>query len=131
MRDTKRHPLCRLAGMLCHAPPATGRTKPPRSAADVDEVLATVEAYVQALLAGSGADAGDEGDDTLDEWADDAPVLAGLATVHAYTGALMWSSQHLNRYVVRKQWRCWDGRNAYSRCAADARRTTDCTSAHQ
>ena len=35
----------------------------------------------------------------------------------------MWSSQHLNRCVVRKQWRCWDGRNAYSRCAADARRT--------
>ena len=31
-------------------------------------------------MAGSGADAGDEGDDTLDEWADDAPVLAGLAT---------------------------------------------------
>ena len=35
---------------------------------------------MQRLLAGSGADAGDEGDDTLDEWADDAPVLAGLAT---------------------------------------------------
>ena len=43
----------------------------------------------------------------------------------------MWSSQHWNRCVVRKQWRCWDGRNAYSRCAADARRTTGCTSAHQ
>ena len=51
--------------------------------------------------------------------------------VHREVGALMWSSQHLNRYVVRKQWRCWDGRNAYSRCAADARRTTDCTSADQ
>ena len=54
-----------------------------------------------------------------------------FARVRHNVGALMWSSQHLNRYVVRKQWRCWDGRNAYSRCAADARRTTDCTSAHQ
>ena len=54
-----------------------------------------------------------------------------IAYDHPVQGALMWSSQHLNRYVVRKQWRCWDGRNAYSRCAADARRTTDCTSAHQ
>ena len=46
-------------------------------------------------------------------------------------GVLMWSSQHSNRCVVRKQWRCWDGRSTYSRCAADARRTTRCTSAHQ
>ena len=59
---------------------------PALDAADVDEVLATVEAYVQALLAGSGADAGDEGDDTLDEWADDAPVLAGLATTSVQGG---------------------------------------------
>ena len=49
---------------------------PALDAADVDEVLATVEAYVQRRLAGSGAGAGDEGDETLD----DAPVLAGLAT---------------------------------------------------
>ena len=34
-----------------------------------------MEAYVQRLLGGSGADASDP----LDEWADDAPVLAGLA----------------------------------------------------
>ena len=53
---------------------------PSLDAANVDEVLATVEAYVQALLAGNGADAGDEGDDTLVEWADDAPILAELAT---------------------------------------------------
>ena len=52
-------------------------------------------------------------------------------TVRSTAGDLMWSSQHLNRCVVRKQWRCWDGRNAYSRCAADARRTTGCTSADQ
>ena len=58
-------------------------------------------------------------------------LAAGDKCVYFMSGALMWSSQHLNRYVVRKQWRCWDGRNAYSRCAADARRTTDCTSAHQ
>ncbi len=48
-------------------------------AADVDEVLATVEAYVRRLLAGLGVDAGDDGGDTLDEWANDEPVLAGLA----------------------------------------------------
>ena len=51
--------------------------------------------------------------------------------VHHLLGVLMWSSQHSNRCVVRKQWRCWDGRSTYSRCAADARRTTRCTSAHQ
>ena len=47
-------------------------------AADVDEVLATVEAYLQRLLAGRGVDAANDGG-TLDEWAEDAPVLAGLA----------------------------------------------------
>ncbi len=52
---------------------------PSLDAADVDDVLLTVEAYVQRLLGGSGADASDAGDDTLDAWADDAPVLAGLA----------------------------------------------------
>jgi len=48
-------------------------------AADVAEVLATVEAYVQRLVGGPGTDASDDGGDPLDEWADDAPVLAGLA----------------------------------------------------
>ena len=48
-------------------------------ATDVDEVVATVEAYTQRLLGSRGVDAGDDGGDTLDEWADDAPVLAGLA----------------------------------------------------
>ncbi len=38
---------------------------PSLHAADVDEVLATVEAYVQRR-AGGGADAGNDGDDTLD-----------------------------------------------------------------
>ena len=52
---------------------------PPLDAADVDDVLATVEAYVQRLLCGRGGDASDDGGDTLDAWADDAPVLAGLA----------------------------------------------------
>ena len=41
---------------------------PSLHAADVDEVLATVEAYVQRR-AGGGADAGNDGDDTLDAWA--------------------------------------------------------------
>ena len=52
---------------------------PSLDAADVDDVLLTVESYVQRLLGGSGADASDEGDHTLDAWVDDAPVLAGLA----------------------------------------------------
>ena len=40
--------------------------------------LATVTAYVGRLLAQRGSDDGDEGG-MRDEWADDAPVLAGLA----------------------------------------------------
>ena len=51
---------------------------PPLDAADVDEVLATVTAYVGRLLAHGGSDIGDGGG-MLDEWADEAPVLAGLA----------------------------------------------------
>ena len=51
---------------------------PPLDAADVDEVLATVTAYVGRLLAQRGSDDGDDGG-LLDEWADEAPVLAGLA----------------------------------------------------
>ena len=51
---------------------------PPLDAADVDEVLATVTAYVWRLLAHGGSDDGDDGG-MLDEWADEAPVLAGLA----------------------------------------------------
>ena len=47
--------------------------------ADVDEVLATVEAYVRRLLAERGAADGDDGGNTVDEWVNDAPVLAGLA----------------------------------------------------
>ena len=52
---------------------------PALDAADVDEVLATVEAYVHRLLAGRGADDGDDGGNTVDEWANEAPALAGLA----------------------------------------------------
>ena len=48
---------------------------PALDAADVDEVLATVTAYVGRLLARRGSDDGG----MLDEWADEAPVLAGLA----------------------------------------------------
>ena len=62
---------------------------PSLDAADVDEVLATVEAYVGRLLAGGGADAGDEDDDTLDEWEDDAPVLAGLAAASVQGRAML------------------------------------------
>ena len=51
---------------------------PPLDAADVDEVLATVTAYVGRLLAQGVSGDGDDGG-MLDEWADEAPVLAGLA----------------------------------------------------
>ena len=57
--------------------------------ADVDEVLAAVEEYIQRLLAGRGVDAGDDGGDTLDEWADDAPVLAGLAAASVQGRAVL------------------------------------------
>jgi len=50
----------------------------PLDAADVDEVLATVTAYVGRLLAHGGSGDGDDGG-MRDEWADEAPVLAGLA----------------------------------------------------
>ena len=52
---------------------------PPLDAADVDELLATVEAYVRGLLARRGSDDGEDGGNPVDNWADDAPVLAGLA----------------------------------------------------
>ena len=51
---------------------------PPLDAADVDEVLAPVTAYVGRLLAQGGSGDGDDGG-MLDEWADEAPVLAGFA----------------------------------------------------
>ena len=51
---------------------------PPLDVADVDEVLATVTAYVGRLLAQGGSGDGDDGG-MLDEWVDEAPVLAGLA----------------------------------------------------
>ena len=50
----------------------------PLDAADVEEVLATVTAYVGRLLGHGGAGDGDD-DGMLDEWADETPVLAGLA----------------------------------------------------
>jgi hypothetical protein len=51
---------------------------PPLDAADVEEVLATVTAHIGRLLAHGGSGDGDD-DGLLDEWADEAPVLAGLA----------------------------------------------------
>ena len=59
---------------------ATVRFHPcaPLDAADVEEVLATVTAYVGKLLAHGGSGDGDDGG-MLDEWADEAPALAGLA----------------------------------------------------
>ena len=51
----------------------------PLTTRDVDEVLATVEAYVRRVLARRGrTDA--EGGDVGDSWQAEAPLLAGLAT---------------------------------------------------
>ena len=60
---------------------AGGRFYPtsPRDAADVADGLTTVEAYVHGLLARRGGEDADTGGSTLDEWADEAPVLAGIA----------------------------------------------------
>ena len=54
------------------------RTRP-LTALDVDEVLATVEARVGALLDRRGVGAGHGEGAESDAWADDQPVLAGLA----------------------------------------------------
>ena len=49
----------------------------PLEAADVVDVLTTVEAYVRGFLARRGLE--DEGGSTVDAWADEAPGLAGMA----------------------------------------------------
>ena len=38
-----------------------------------------MEAYVRGLLTRCGSDGGDDGGNTVDDWAGNAPVLAGLA----------------------------------------------------
>ena len=48
-------------------------------ALDVDEVLATVEPRIKRLLARRGLGDGDDEGDVPDVWADETPVLAGLA----------------------------------------------------
>ena len=66
----------------CFGHDATGLRFYPAAAldaADVDEVLATVEAYLQRLLPPQGLEETDAGGSTVDEWAEEAPVLAGLA----------------------------------------------------
>ena len=50
---------------------------PPLEAADVVDVLTTVEAYVRGFFARRGLE--DEGGSTVDAWADEAPGLAGMA----------------------------------------------------
>ncbi len=49
------------------------------TALDVDEVLATVEPRIARLLERRGLGAGDDDGSASDAWAEDAPVLAGLA----------------------------------------------------
>ena len=52
---------------------------PRLTALDVDEVLATVEPRITRLLDRRGLGEGDDDGSVSDTWADDAPVLAGLA----------------------------------------------------
>ena len=52
---------------------------PPLDVADVEEILATVEAYLRPVLARHGADAGEDAAEALDPRAEQAPVWAGLA----------------------------------------------------
>jgi hypothetical protein len=52
---------------------------PRLTALDVDEVLATVEPRVRRLLDRRGLGDGDDEGSVSDPWADEAPVLAGLA----------------------------------------------------
>ena len=49
------------------------------TALDVEEVLATVEPRIKRLLDRRGLGDGDDDDSASDAWADEAPVLAGLA----------------------------------------------------
>jgi hypothetical protein len=49
------------------------------TAADVADVLATIVPRVRRLLERRGLGDGDEGASAADEWAEDAPVLAGMA----------------------------------------------------
>jgi hypothetical protein len=49
------------------------------TAADVADVLATIVPRVRRLLERRGLGDGDEGVSAADEWAEDAPVLAGMA----------------------------------------------------
>ena len=49
------------------------------TAADVADVLATIVPRVRALLERRGVGDGEEGASAADEWAEDAPVLAGMA----------------------------------------------------
>ncbi|MDO8793425.1 MAG: transposase, partial [Vicinamibacterales bacterium] len=52
---------------------------PRLTALDVAEVLATVEPWITRLLARRGLGDGDDDGSASDAWADEAPVLAGLA----------------------------------------------------
>jgi hypothetical protein len=52
---------------------------PVLAAADVAEVLATIVPRVRRLLERRGLGDGDEGANAADEWAENAPVLAGMA----------------------------------------------------
>ena len=47
--------------------------------ADVADVLATIVPRVRGLLERRGVGDGEEGASAADEWAEDAPVLAGMA----------------------------------------------------
>ncbi len=70
---------------------------PRLTALDIDEVLATVEPRIKRLLARRGLWAGDDKGSAPDAWADEAPVLAGLA---ALAPRAAWRTQVVRRKTL-------------------------------
>lgn len=102
-----------LDGVFERLPDDAMRFHPTRRLApvDVDDVLATVEALVARRLRRAGVDSASEDGESLDRWADEAPVLADLAATSVVGGGVLGA---------RSAWRA--AAVAHGRGAADADR---------
>lgn len=70
---------------------------------DVAEVLAAVEPRIRGLLEGRGLDDGDRTGGGVDEWADEAPVLARLAaTLKPIRACLSLSDNTMVEVIVAR-----------------------------
>ncbi len=80
-RRGPEHDVARAGGAVDEGPIRRDRHYyiPPLERLNLDDLLATVEAYLQRLLPPQGLEEADAGGSTVDEWAEEAPVLAGLA----------------------------------------------------